>query len=141
MREPWCSHCNPEGYEKHMSTSYGPASFDNSRVVGWNTPDGFVPNQPVTTKDSVVDEIQKTVCGPREEAYGGPEDNFQRIANHWNVFLTNRFGVKVGMTAADVSAMMILLKVARLEYKPDHHDSWVDAGGYAVCGAVCAANP
>ena len=96
------------------------------------------------TKDSVTDEVRATVCGPREESYGGPEDNFGRIARHWTAFLHNRFGnehaANVCLTASDVAALMILMKVARLEYNIQHHDSWVDAGGYAVCGAVCAAN-
>ncbi len=74
--------------------------------------------------------------------YGKPEDNFDRIARLWNTHLTNRYGVaSTVMDASDVSMMMALMKIARLENQPDHMDSWVDLAGYAACGGEIASQP
>jgi hypothetical protein len=35
--------------------------------------------------------------------------------------------------------MMILLKMARLQHRPDFYDSWLDIAGYAACGYDVAA--
>lgn len=80
----------------------------------------------------------------RDTAYGKPEDNFARIAQHWNTFIINRFGAnytKLCLTGTDVALMMALLKVARLENDPTHQDSWIDLAGYAACGAEAATKP
>ncbi len=76
----------------------------------------------------------------RPKAYGPPERNFTRIASHWNVYLTGKYGAGSAplLDAVDVAAMMALMKIARLEETPDHIDSWVDLAGYAACGAECA---
>lgn len=83
----------------------------------------------------------------RPTAYGPPGDNFKRIAALWNEYVMGRYGqpytdhntYEVKFDATDVAAMMILMKVARLEESPAHLDSWVDIAGYAACGAeVCA---
>lgn len=87
--------------------------------------------------------------------YGKPEDNFARIANHWNTFIRNRFGapshydVKTNLeyipsfkfSPGDVAQMMILMKIARLENQPNHQDSIVDIAGYAACMAEIELNP
>lgn len=65
--------------------------------------------------------------GNREEHYGKPEDNFQRIANLWSSYLGKQ------VTPTDVAALMILMKVARTQNDPFHIDSWVDICGYAAC--------
>lgn len=76
----------------------------------------------------------------RPRSYGSPERNFTRIARHWNVYLTGKYGAGRAplLEAVDVAAMMALMKIARLEETPDHIDSWVDLAGYAACGAECA---
>lgn len=76
-----------------------------------------------------LDTAAKCVLGDRTQTYGPPEDSFGRIAELWSVYL----GTQV--TAGNVAAMMILLKVAR---GGDHLDNWVDIAGYAACGAeIC----
>lgn len=76
----------------------------------------------------------------RPKAYGPPEQNFDRIAQRWNVHLWNRFGIALGeegegFDATDVAIMCADIKLARLEETPDHEDSWIDLAGYAACGA------
>jgi len=89
------------------------------------------------TRKELLAKATTIVTGERDAQYGGPEDNFNRIADLWNAYLgePDRIGPE------DVAVMMMLLKVARLaasEYKS--MDSWVDIAGYAACGAEIASN-
>lgn len=96
------------------------------------------------TKADILDEAKATVAG-RGKSYGTPEDNFGRIALLWNTHLVNSglFEHAVlhhgtGIEASDVAIMMALMKIARLENDPNHHDSWIDIAGYAACGGELA---
>lgn len=80
-------------------------------------------------------EVGKCVLQDRNASYGSPEDNFNDIAARWNLYLKRR-GLLVGeITKGDVAAMMIDVKLARLGASPNKLDNWIDAAGYAVCGA------
>ncbi|WP_395175484.1 DUF6378 domain-containing protein [Roseibium alexandrii] len=96
----------------------------------------------MTTKADILQEAIGTVA-QRGEAYDGVEDNFVRIERYWNAHLVNRFGAeaaeKCELNAIDVAQMMILMKQARIDFKQDHHDSWVDTCGYGGCGGELAA--
>ena len=73
------------------------------------------------------------VNGERDQQYGDPGKNFERIAEYWGTYLGTQIGPE------DVAIMMMLVKIARLEgseYK--HKDSWVDIAGYAACGCEIA---
>ncbi len=87
----------------------------------------------MTTRADILDKAKTIVTGQREQTYGGPEKSFQTIADLWNAYLS-RDSFIVQLTPADVAAMMVLMKVARLSASPDHEDSWVDIAGYAACG-------
>lgn len=85
-----------------------------------------------TTREDILREAKRCVCGERENTYGGPENNFQTIANLWNDYI-----YAVGehpLTAKDVAAMMALLKIARIATGKPKKDNWVDLAGYAACG-------
>lgn len=69
----------------------------------------------------------------RGENYGTPSQNFKRIASLWSVVLAKEVSV------AEVGAMMVCLKLARLAETPDHRDSWVDIAGYAAVTAEAIA--
>jgi hypothetical protein len=86
-------------------------------------------------KQEILDEAGSIVNGARRAAYGKPEDNFARIARYWQVYFENTGRGEIGITAADVSPMMRLMKEARLNESPDHRDSFVDIIGYALTGA------
>jgi hypothetical protein len=76
-----------------------------------------------------LDEAARIIAGQRDKQYGGPEDNFLRIARIWSVIL----GVNV--TREDVAMMMVGLKVARYASKSGFQsDTWTDIAGYAGCG-------
>lgn len=85
-------------------------------------------------KTAIADEAVAIVSGARRNAYGRPEDNFERIARFWKAYFENT-GRPVDLTAADVSPMMRLMKEARLCETPDHRDSFVDLVGYTLTGA------
>lgn len=91
---------------------------------------------PYPSKGDILREAMGAVA-VRGEAYDGAEDNFARIARYWNAHLTNRFGdasADCWLNPTDVAQMMILMKMARLDFRQDHRDSWVDAAGYSACG-------
>lgn len=84
------------------------------------------------TRQRVLSEAERCVCGKREQDYGTPEDNFDRIAKMWSAYMGVEFN------PVDVSMFMVMLKVARIAKSPDHMDSWVDLAGYASCGGEIA---
>lgn len=86
------------------------------------------------TRQRVLREAEKCVCGEREQDYGTPEDSFRKIGTFWTAYLN--YAVKID--AEDVAAMMALLKIARISENPQHMDSWVDLAGYAACGGEIA---
>lgn len=74
-------------------------------------------------------EAATIISGDRDAQYGGPEDNFTRIAKIWSVILS------VDVTAEDVAMCMVGVKVARYASKSGFQpDTWVDIAGYAGCG-------
>lgn len=89
-------------------------------------------------RTATLDRAKEAVAS-RPNQYGAPEDNFKRIAAHWNTHINNTHaGEKPRVnffTATDVAIMLGLVKVARLENDPTHADSWIDLAGYAGCGA------
>lgn len=80
------------------------------------------------TREEVLDEAKKCVCGKREQDYGSPESNFALIADFWTMYLG------VAVTPVDVAMMMALLKIARIKNGGGTGDSFVDLAGYAACG-------
>lgn len=76
-----------------------------------------------------LEKVGATVDGQREDDYGAPERNLQRIASLWGTYL------EVVVRPGDVAAMMALLKIARLSQNIHHDDSWLDLAGYAAIGA------
>lgn len=85
------------------------------------------------TRKECLDAAAKAVLTDRAREYGYPEDSFGLIAALWSRY------TGCDISTADVSAMMILLKLARVKGNPRHADSWVDIAGYAACGAECAS--
>lgn len=90
-------------------------------------------------RKELLETAAKITAGERQDHYGTPEDNFDTIAKFWTTYIervvTAKTGKCIGLTAADVAAMMILLKTARLASDIKHDDSWIDIAGYASCGS------
>ena len=83
-------------------------------------------------RDELLKYAAEMVCGNREQDYGTPERNFDRIAEFWTTYLGDR--LNVNLTAMDVAAMMSLIKLARFSTGRAKEDNWVDLAGYAACG-------
>ena len=81
---------------------------------------------------TVLDEAKTIVDGARQKDYGPPEDSFAQIAKYWSIYLSAENGTLIGLTAADVAKMMILLKLAR-EQNAHKRDNLTDMAGYAYC--------
>jgi hypothetical protein len=92
-------------------------------------------------REAALAEVGKCVLSDRNKAYGNPEDNFKNTADIWNVHLRGRGLLAPGksLDIRDVAALMVGLKLARLVSSPEKLDTWVDIGGYAVCGAESAS--
>ena len=76
-------------------------------------------------------EVARDAVTDRGKNYGDAKDNFERIAQVWTVLL----GVR--RHAHQVSAMMIAVKLARLQNDPAHRDSMIDIAGYAALWSEC----
>ena len=74
-------------------------------------------------------EAARIIEGNRDKQYGGPEQNFERIAKIWSVIFHRDF------SREDVAMAMVAVKVARFAsgagFQPD---TWIDIAGYAACG-------
>jgi hypothetical protein len=81
------------------------------------------------------------VGGQRAIDYGDKKINHQRIAQLWDMWLSeSQKSASKGdtdlkmlgqLSAYDVAMMMLLVKVARLMHSPGHQDSHIDIAGYA----------
>ena len=81
-------------------------------------------------RSELLREAETLVNGDRNNAYGPPDQDFQRTADLWTIYLNGRRIIE----AHDVAIMMALLKISRLSWEPTKRDSWVDLAGYAACG-------
>lgn len=88
-----------------------------------------IPPLPVTS-ESVLQEADKIVGGARQKDYGHPIDNFGRVAELVNAYLTAVTAVFTKLTEEQVVDLLILLKIARL-MNGHHTDSVMDIAGYA----------
>jgi hypothetical protein len=86
-------------------------------------------NEPTTLRVEALLEAARIISGERNKQYGGPEENFERIAKIWEII----FGIPV--SNEDVAMAMVAVKVARYASKSGYQpDTWVDIAGYAACG-------
>lgn len=83
----------------------------------------------VLPRIEVLREAAAIIAGDRDKQYGGPEENFARIAKIWSVIIGTEINEE------DVAMMMVALKVARYASKSGFQaDTWRDIAGYAGCG-------
>lgn len=90
------------------------------------------------TRKEILQTAEKMVNGDRQDDYGRPEQNFDRIAMLWNSYLGCE-RLNTGITPVDVAAMLALLKIARIASGHGKNDNWIDLAGYAACGGEIQA--
>ncbi len=86
------------------------------------------------TRKEILEHAATAVLGDRDETYGRPEDSFKCIAQMWTAYLIRQGLLTDVLDSVDVAAMMVLLKVARINPEEPHPDNWIDIAGYAACG-------
>lgn len=75
--------------------------------------------------ESILEEAQRIINGPRAESYGPPIKNFADIAYGWSKILN------VEVKPEQVALCMIWLKIMRFQNGKPDRDSIVDIAGYA----------
>lgn len=75
-------------------------------------------------------EAAGIISNDRNKAYGGPEENFERIAALWTML----FGIP--FSTEDIAMAMVAVKMARYMNRGGgfQRDTWIDIAGYAGCG-------
>ena len=84
------------------------------------------------SRSEILDTAKHYVNVDRAATHGDAERNFGRIAAYWSAHLD------APVSAADVTVMMALLKLARIKGTPGCEDHWIDLAGYAACGGEIA---
>lgn len=79
---------------------------------------------------NILTEASSLITGQRQEDYGTPEVNFQRMADYANIHFAYNLANNIPITPRQTAEYMILLKMARTINSPTR-DSYVDIGGYA----------
>lgn len=86
----------------------------------------------INQRTQILEDATALVNGPRQDAYGPPDENFERIAAGWRVIL------KTDVTPSQVALCMAWVKMARLVNAPCHDDSFVDMAAYAALAGELA---
>ena len=89
-------------------------------------------NKPKQTPGSeILLEAHRLVNGPRQQDYGHPADDYQKVSD---IFYSI---TGVDLSVSEAILFMVSVKLARLrtnlENDTIHHDSLVDALGYLTC--------
>lgn len=140
----------PKGYKlEHSEVSVvvylykGDLVFNFSKPVhGWSlveedmlyNPDSVISIAVPVKPESVLQEAERLVNGDRQQSYGDASESFERIADFWHAYLKTKLKGDAHVSAKDVAAMMILMKVSR-SVTSSKRDSWVDIAGYAELGS------
>lgn len=83
-------------------------------------------------RSDILAQAENLINGDRQDDYGTPSRNFNRIAALWSVVL------ETDVAASQVALCMALLKAARLVNTPTHEDSYVDMAGYVALAGELA---
>ena len=82
----------------------------------------------ICNRDSLLETAKELVNGMREDQYGTPRENHERIAKIWSAMTGHNYSPEM------VIAMMVGLKLARLSNDMVQFDTWTDIAGYAAIG-------
>ena len=77
----------------------------------------------------LLDEASNLINGDRQDEYGPPADNFQRVADYWNA------GGDYQIESWQVCLRLAELKLARLAGPKPSWDSFRDQAGYIALAA------
>ena len=77
-------------------------------------------------RGKILDEAKRLTASDRQDVYGDPSENHQRIADLWSVYLETE------ISPSQVALCLCLVKVSRLMATPNHLDSFIDLAAYAA---------
>lgn len=80
----------------------------------------------------ILAEAARLTATDRQQVYGEPRLNHERIAALWSAFL----GIE--LTPAQCAMCMALVKVSRITATPQHADSYIDLAAYAAIAGEIA---
>jgi hypothetical protein len=85
---------------------------------------------------------ERAVNGDRDIDYGDPVRDFERQAVMIQAYLEGiiEHRGELRIDPADIAAIMVIVKTARLVTNPAKMDTWMDIAGYAACGWDCAVD-
>jgi len=83
-------------------------------------------------KDSILEEADELINGPRAAAYGEPGAHFTQVAKVWSGLIQHKLKQDVELEASDVCFLMASLKIVR-ETNRKKRDNRRDAAGYIGC--------
>mgnify|MGYP006908897335 CR=1 FL=1 len=83
-------------------------------------------------RKEILDKAYALISIDRDKEYGPAKRNFDVIAKLWGAYLNKE------LDAVDVSILMALLKISRLQTNKKKLDSWQDATGYIALGGEIA---
>lgn len=87
-----------------------------------------------TERGYLLDTAREAVLRQRNASYGEPDQDFSRTANILTALLGHKLLEGAAITSDEVAKILIVVKLSRLSWSPDHADSWIDIAGYAACG-------
>ena len=85
----------------------------------------------MSSRQEGLDLVTQAIMTDRNRDYAPPEQNMERIANLWRIYLEGRSADTI--TPYDTAIMIGLVKVARAIESPHVVDHMVDLAGYALC--------
>ena len=81
--------------------------------------------------ETILQEAQRLVYGPRQDSYGHPFDDFSRTAAIVTAILGNKLKDGEQVVAEEVGLIQMAVKISRQVNHPKR-DNMVDAAGYAA---------
>jgi hypothetical protein len=91
-------------------------------------------------RTEILEKAGEYINGQRAQDYGDAHDNFDRIAEGWNIILRSALTTHGYLSAQHVALMLDWMKTSRLLNSLDHSDSWVDKCGYSALGGEFITN-
>jgi len=83
----------------------------------------------------MLETVANLITQDRNLDYGDPQVNMQRTVDMLKAYLGDRRGSD--LTAEDIAAFGIILKLGRLAESRETLDSWMDIAGYSAIGYEC----
>lgn len=88
----------------------------------------------------ILNEAAELIVGQRQQDYGTPQDNFERMAKLITIIIEENLRTNTPISARQAADIMIVTKVARTVNSPTR-DSYVDIAGYAGIAGELSASP